>query len=163
MGYTGRSLARAHAHTHKHRKATERLTGNAITVCQGALLVCKTANFTAILQNQQVTSNHIDTLMLCLGAAPVCGCLFFFFFFGNLIRLIVYKPIQPVHRSCGPLGRGLGGVEGEGGQPPPPPPPRFVERRLSNNCVNRDQLPWHSRLSARRCDAVLFRSSGASG
>lgn len=113
-----------HARTHKHRKATERLTGNAITVCQGALLVCKAANFTAILQNQQVTSNHIDTLMLCRSAAPVCGRLFFFFFFGNLIRLIVYKPIQPVHRSCGPLG-GVGGGR-------PPPPPRFVERRLSN-------------------------------
>lgn len=74
------------------------------------LLVCKTANFTAILLNQQVTSNHIDTLMPRRGgAAPVCGRLFFV---GNLIRLIVYKAIQPVHRSCGPLGSGgaAGGV-----------------------------------------------------
>lgn len=126
-----------------HRRLTERRTGNAITVCQCVLLVCKTANFTAISHNQQVTSNHTDTLMPCRGsAAPVCGCLFFWQF-DPPNRLQTHparaRELRPSRGS--PAASWLCGA------------PSF------KHCVNRDQFPWHSRLLD--SDALLSRSAGA--
>lgn len=67
--------------------ATLRLTGNAITVCLGTAFLKSMANFTAILESQQVISNHNDTLMFIDAAQHP----FVVLSFGHLILLIIYN------------------------------------------------------------------------
>lgn len=76
------SLIQSHTET-----ATSRLTGNAITVCLGTAFLKSMANFTAILESQQVISNHNDTLMFIHGAQHP----FVVLSFGHLILLIIYN------------------------------------------------------------------------
>lgn len=76
------SLIQSHTET-----ATSRLTGNAITVCLGTAFLKSMANFTAILESQQVISNHNDTLMFIHGAQHP----FVVLSFGHLILLMIYN------------------------------------------------------------------------
>lgn len=64
----------SHRERERRVRATQGLIGNAITVCLGAAFLNSLANFTAILESQQVISNHNDALMFSHGAEhPLCG------------------------------------------------------------------------------------------
>lgn len=67
------------------QKQQVKVTGNAITVCLGTAFLMSMGNFTAILQSQQVISNHNDTLMFTRGAEQPVVVLSF----GHLILLII--------------------------------------------------------------------------
>lgn len=67
------------------QKQQVKATGNAITVCLRTAFLVSMGNFTAILQSQQVISNHNDTLMFTCGAERPVVVLSF----GHLILLII--------------------------------------------------------------------------